>query len=283
MAFPLSSLIPARWRGDQPVIPVVRLSGTIGGGGAFRSGLTLQGLAGPLARAFGIKSAPAVALIINSPGGAAAQSHLIFQRIRALAEEKDKAVIVAVEDVAASGGYMIAAAGDHIIVDEGSIVGSIGVVSAGFGFTGLIERIGVERRVHTAGKSKAMLDPFRPEREEDVARLRAIQEDVHAAFIGLVKQRRGGTLADDPELFSGAFWSGRKAVELGLADRVGDLRSVLRERYGEKVRLKIILTERSMLRRRLGLGGGSDPFAASLVERVVAVIDEHLAWNRFGL
>jgi serine protease SohB len=283
VAFPLSSLIPARWRGGQPVIPVVRLSGTIGGGGAFRSGLTLQGLAGPLARAFGMKFAPAVALVINSPGGAAAQSHLIFQRIRALAEEKDKAVIVAVEDVAASGGYMIAAAGDHIIVDEGSIVGSIGVVSAGFGFTGLIERIGVERRVHTAGKSKAMLDPFRPEREEDVARLRAIQEDIHAAFIGLVRQRRGGALADDPELFSGAFWSGRKAVELGLADRVGDLRSVLRERYGEKVRLKVIPTERSMLRRRLGLGGGGDQFAASLVERVVAVIDEHLAWNRFGL
>ena len=259
MAFSLKSLLPARLRGGEPVIPVVRLSGIIGGGGALRSGLKLESVAGPLARAFGVKSAPAVALIVNSPGGAAAQSHLIFKRIRALAEEKNKKVIVAVEDLAASGGYMIAAAGDEIVVDESSIVGSIGVVSAGFGFTGLIERIGVERRVHTAGKSKAMLDPFRPEREEDVARLRAIQEDVHAAFIGLVKERRGAKLADDPDLFSGAFWSGAKAVELGLADRIGDLTSVLREAYGEKVRLKVIPMEKSMLRRRLGLSRQRPP------------------------
>ncbi len=282
MAFSLKSVIPARFRGDRPVVPVVRLAGMIGGGGPLRSGLTLEGVAGPLARAFGVKSAPAVALVVNSPGGAAAQSHLIFRRIRALAEEKKKKVIVAVEDLAASGGYMIAAAGDEIVVDESSIVGSIGVVSAGFGFTGLIERVGVERRVHTAGKSKAMLDPFRPEREEDVARLRAIQEDVHAAFIGLVKERRS-KLADDPDLFSGAFWSGSKAVELGLADRIGDLRSVLREEYGEKVRLKVIPMEKSMIRRRLGLGGGGDRLAETLVERVAAIIDEHLAWNRFGL
>ena len=282
MAFSLKSLLPARLRGGEPVIPVVRLSGIIGGGGALRSGLKLESLAGPLARAFGVKSAPAVALIINSPGGAAAQSHLIFKRIRALAEEKNKKVIVAVEDLAASGGYMIAAAGDEIVVDESSIVGSIGVVSAGFGFTGLIERIGVERRVHTAGKSKAMLDPFRPEREEDVARLRAIQEDVHAAFIGLVKARRGDKLADDADLFSGAFWSGAKAVELGLADRVGDLTAVLREAYGDKVRLKVIPMEKSMLRRRLGLSGG-DRLAASLVERVAAIVEEHLLWSRFGL
>ena len=282
MSFSLKFLLPARFRGDSPVIPVVRLAGMIGGGGPLRSGLTLEGVAGPLARAFGVKSAPAVALVVNSPGGAAAQSHLIFKRIRALAEEKKKRVIVAVEDLAASGGYMIAAAGDEIVVDESSIVGSIGVVSAGFGFTGLIERIGVERRVHTAGKSKAMLDPFRPEREEDVQRLRAIQEDVHAAFIDLVKARRGEKLADDPDLFSGAFWSGAKAVTLGLADRVGDLRSVLREEFGDKVRIKVIPTERSMLRRRLGLGG-SDRLAAGLVERVIAIVDEHLMWNRFGL
>ena len=283
MVFSLKSMIPARFRGDAPLVPIVRLSGTIGGGGPLRAGLTLEAVAAPLARAFAIRSAPAVALIVNSPGGAAAQSHLIFRRIRALAEEKKKKVIVAVEDLAASSGYMIAAAGDEIVVDESSIIGSIGVVSAGFGFTGLMERVGVERRVYTAGKSKAMLDPFRPEREEDVARLRAIQEDVHAAFIGLVKARRGEKLADDPDLFSGAFWSGTKAVELGLADRIGDLRTVLREAYGEKVRLKVISTERSMLRRRLGLSGGSDRLAASLVEHVIAVIDEHVAWNRFGL
>ncbi len=284
MALSLKSLIPARLGGEGPVIPVVRLAGVIGsGGGPLRQGLTLASVAAPLARAFAIKSAPAVALVVNSPGGAAAQSHLIFRHIRALAAEKNKTVIVAVEDLAASGGYMIAAAGDQIVVDESSIVGSIGVVSAGFGFTGLIERIGVERRVHTAGKSKAMLDPFRPEREDDVARLTAIQEDVHAAFIGLVKERRGGKLADDPDLFSGAFWSGTRAVALGLADRTGDLRSVLREAYGDKARLKVIPIERGMLRRRLGLSGSSDRLAASLVDRVVAIVDEHLAWNRFGL
>lgn len=283
MAFSLSSLLPARLRGDQPVVPVVRLSGMIGGGLPLRQGLTLEGVAGALGRAFGIKSAPAVALVVNSPGGAAAQSHLIFRYIRALADEKKKTVIVAVEDLAASGGYMIAAAGDLIVVDPSSIVGSIGVVSAGFGFTGLMERLGVERRVHTAGKSKAMLDPFRPEREEDVARLRVIQEDVHAAFIGLVKERRAKTLVDDPDLFSGAFWSGARAVELGLADRVGDLRSVLRERYGEKVRLKPIPAEKGMVRRRLGLGGGSERLAASVVAEIVAALDEDLAWRRFGL
>ncbi len=281
MAFSFNSLIPARFRSDIPTVPVVRLSGTIGGGSPLRQGLTLESVAGPLARAFNHKFAPAVAIVINSPGGAAVQSHLIYKRIRALAEEKKKRVIVAVEDVAASGGYMIAAAGDEIVVDAGSIVGSIGVVSAGFGFTGLMERIGVERRIYTAGKSKAMLDPFRPEREEDVARLRAIQEDVHAAFIGLVKQRRSAALADDPDLFTGAFWSGEKAVALGLADRTGDLLSVLREYFGEKVRLRVIPMEKSMLRRRLGLGG--DRLAGGLVDHVVARIEERLAWDRFGL
>ncbi len=283
MAFSLNSLIPTRFRSDVPVVPVVRLSGAIGSGSPLRSGLTLDSVAAPLDRAFAHKFAPAVAIVVNSPGGAAVQSHLIYRRIRDLAAEKGKKVIVAVEDVAASGGYMIAAAADEIVVDESSIVGSIGVIAAGFGFTGLMERVGVERRIYTAGKSKSMLDPFRPERAEDVERLRAIQEDVHAAFIALVKERRGAALADDPDLFTGAFWSGRKAVALGLADRVGDLRSVLRERYGEKVRLRTIPTERNMLRRRLGFGGAGDRLAIGLVDRVVAVVEEHLAWSRFGL
>ena len=223
-----------------------------------------------------------VALIVNSPGGSAVQSHLIYQRIRALAEEKQRRVVVAVEDVAASGGYMIACAADEIVVDTSSIVGSIGVISAGFGFQGLIDKIGVERRVHTAGKSKAMLDPFRPEREEDVARLKAMQEDVHAAFIDLVKSRRP-KLADDPDLFTGAFWSGKQAIALGLADRIGDLRSLMRERFGAEVRFRPIATERrGWFRRRLGIGAGdTDP--ASLLDRAVALIEERLMWDRFGL
>jgi signal peptide peptidase SppA len=248
----------------------------------LRSGLTLSALAGPLERAFSVSQAPAVAIIINSPGGAAVQSHMIFQRIRALAEENRKHVIVAVEDVAASGGYMIAVAGDEIIVDPSSIVGSIGVVSAGFGFEKLIEKVGVERRVHTAGRSKAMLDPFRPEKAEDVARLEELQRDVHAAFIDMVKSRRGIRLADDPDLFTGAFWSGVGAVKLGLADRVGELRGVLRERYGENVRMKMIPTERNAWRRRLGLGV-DETAAIGLVERLVGLIEERLLWSRFGL
>jgi signal peptide peptidase SppA len=285
MAVSLKNLLPARLRNDQPVIPVVRLSGMIGGAGGIRPGLSLASAERLLARAFAVKRAPAVALVINSPGGSAVQSHLIFRRIRALAEEKNKRVIVAVEDVAASGGYMVAATADEIIVDGSSIVGSIGVVSAGFGFPKLLERIGVERRVHTAGRSKAMLDPFRPEKEEDVQRLLALQADVHADFVALVKRRRPA-LIDDPDLFSGAFWSGTRAVELGLADRVGDLREVLRERYGEKVRIVPIAAAKGFFRRRLGLSGedaGDGGVAAGIAASVVATIEERLLWSRFGL
>ncbi len=270
-----------RWlRPDRTVIPVVRLSGTIGMGAPLRSGLSLSTVETPLVKAFAMKG-PAVAIVINSPGGSAVQSHLIHKRIRQLAEEKKKRVIVAVEDVAASGGYMLALAGDEIVVDQSSIVGSIGVISASFGFQGLIERIGVERRVHTAGKSKAMLDPFRPEKPEDVARLTALQEEVHAAFIDLVRSRRGTALKDDPDLFTGAFWSGGKALALGLVDRIGDLHAVLRERYGDKVELKPITMDRGFLRRRLGMAGGG--WSAVLVGSAIAAVEERLLWNRFGL
>jgi signal peptide peptidase SppA len=282
MAFSVANLVPARFRRDWPIVPVVRLSGVIGaGGGPVRAaGLSLEGVATALAKAFGIERASAVAIVVNSPGGAAVQSHLIFKRIRALAEEKKKRVIVVVEDVAASGGYMIAAGGDEIVVDAASIVGSIGVVSASFGFTGLIEKIGVERRVHTAGESKAMLDPFRPERAEDVARLTALQSDVHADFIALVKQRRP-MLIDDPDLFSGAFWSGKRAVEMGLADRVGDLRQVLRERFGPDVRVLRIPTAKRGWRQRLGLAAENG--ATAMVADVLAAIEERFSWARFGL
>jgi serine protease SohB len=282
MAFALSNLVPNFMRRDRVLVPVVRLSGAIGIGAPLRPGLSLAGLESSLDRAFAIKAAPVVAILINSPGGAAVQSHQIFQRIRALAEEKGKKVIVAVEDVAASGGYMIALAGDEIVVDESSIVGSIGVVSAGFGFPKLLERIGVERRVHTAGEKKVILDPFQPERKEDVARLESLQADVHAKFIELVKSRRGAVLADDPDLFSGAFWSGTRAVALGLADRVGELRALLKERYGEDVRIKLIATERSMWRRRLGRLGGEDR-TFHLLDRAITAIEERMLWNRFGL
>jgi signal peptide peptidase SppA len=282
MAFSLSAILPKSLHAGGTTVPVVRLSGAIGVGMPLRSGLSLANLEGPLARAFGIKSAPAVGIIINSPGGAAVQSHQIFQRIRALAEEKKKKVIVAVEDVAASGGYMIALAGDEIIVDRSSIVGSIGVVSASFGFPKLLDRIGVERRVHTAGEKKMMLDPFQPERKDDVAHLESLQQDVHGAFIELVKARRGSALADDPDLFSGAFWSGSRAVSLGLADQIGELRALLRERYGKDVKIRMIATERGLWRRRLGRLGAEDRIFR-VVDRAVTMLEERLLWSRFGL
>ena len=255
---------------EAPQIPVVKLSGTIGKLSRFQSGLTLSSVAPLLKKAFAMK-APAVALIVDSPGGSPVQSHLIYKRIRTLAAEKERPVIVFVEDVCASGGYMIACAGDEIVVDPASIVGSIGVVSAGFGFVEALRKLGIERRVYTAGESKVLLDPFQPEKPDDVARLKGIQEEVHEHFIDIVRERRGELLAkDNADIFSGMFWSGKKAVSLGLADRTGDLRAVLREKFGDKVRLKLFTTERSFFMRRgagiAGLMGGA--FADSIVSEL---------------
>lgn len=278
------ALFSSLFRRNRVIVPVVRLAGAIGINVPLRSGLTAAGVAGPLERAFRIKQAPAVALIVNSPGGSPVQSHLIYRRIRALAERHDKQVLVFVEDVAASGGYLIALAGDEIIVDAASIVGSIGVVSAGFGFDRLIERIGVERRVHTAGERKAMLDPFQPEDPADVAHLETLQGDVHQDFINLVRDRRGPKLGDDPDLFSGAFWSGSRGVALGLVDRVGEINDVLRERFGETVTLRLIASERRFWRRRLGLPGVSPADSVGYaVGQTVAALAERALWSRFGL
>ncbi|MCO5063264.1 MAG: S49 family peptidase [Rhizobiaceae bacterium] len=282
----LSRLLPKSMRSNAVVIPVVRLHGAImGGSNALRPTLSLASTAGLIEKAFAVKDAPAVAFSVNSPGGSPVQSRLIFKRIRDLAREKDKRVLVFVEDVAASGGYMIALAGDEIVADPSSIVGSIGVVSASFGFTELIKKIGVERRVHTAGDNKAVLDPFRPERKEDIERLKALQLEVHETFIDLVKERRGAKLKDDPDLFTGLFWSGRKGLELGLVDALGDMRSFLKTRYGDKTELKLITQSRGLLGRGFGLfGSRSGPALAS--EAVHAALDatqERALWSRFGL
>src|SRR3954462_4789863 len=226
----VKQLIPAKFRRDAAVVPVVRLSGVIGAVTPLRPGLTLAGIAKTLERAFATKHAKAVALVINSPGGSPVQSRQIYLRIRQLAAEKKLPVLVFVEDVAASGGYMIACAGDEIFCDPSSILGSIGVVGGGFGFQELIKKIGVERRLYTSGEHKAMLDPFLPENPDDVARLKAIQREIHDSFIGLVKARRGPALREtEADLFSGAYWTGRRALELGLVDRIGDLRATLRD------------------------------------------------------
>lgn len=272
----------------KPTVSVLRLSGIIGQMGPLRQGMTLQNLAGVIERAFSESRLKAVALAINSPGGSPVQSALIHQRIRAMAREKDVPILVFVEDLAASGGYWLACAGDEIYANENSIVGSIGVISAGFGFDKLIEKAGIERRVYTAGERKSILDPFLEEDPEDVARLRAIQEDIHASFKELVRRRRGRRLRNPEDtLFTGEFWTGKRAVELGLVDGLGDLRTVVRDRFGDKVRLKTIQIRRGWLRRRLGMrasfGEGSGALGHSLGSGLIAAVEERAMWSRYGL
>jgi signal peptide peptidase SppA len=255
------------------------------GGGQLRPSLSLATTAGLIEKAFSF-DAPAVAISINSPGGSPVQSRLIYRRIRDLAAEKNKRVLVFVEDVAASGGYMIAVAGDEIIADPSSIVGSIGVVSASFGFPELMKKIGVERRVHTAGRNKAVLDPFRPEKKEDVERLKALQLEVHETFIDLVKERRGAKLKDDPDLFTGLFWTAKRGLDLGLVDALGDMRGALKQRFGEKTQLKLVSAPRGLLS-RFGLFGSRARLPADIAHVAAAGLidaaEERALWGRYGL
>src|SRR3954467_1887155 len=284
----LMELVPARWRRGAAVVPVVRLSGVIGAVTPLRPGMSLAGVAKTLERAFGTKNAKAVALVINSPGGSPVQSRQIYLRIRQLAAEKNLPVLVFVEDVAASGGYMIACAGDEIFCDPSSILGSIGVVGGTFGFQELIKKIGVERRLYTSGEHKAMLDPFLPENPDDVAKLKALQREIHAIFIALVKQSRGGRLkgADDL-LFTGEYWTGDTAVSLGLADAVGDIRSTLRARYGDKVQMPVIAPPTgllsSLLGRKSGAGTAAPESFASLPDELISALETRAIWAKFGL
>ncbi|KQT88034.1 S49 family peptidase [Aurantimonas sp. Leaf443] len=286
----LRRLLPKRFRKTELRIPTVRMTGAIlATGGPLRSTLSLSSVAGPLEKAFAVKGAPAVAIIVNSPGGSPVQSRLIHRRIRDLAEEHGRPVIVYVEDVAASGGYMIACAGDEIVADPSSIVGSIGVVSGSFGFVEAIGKLGIERRLHTAGRNKATLDPFLPERAEDVEHLKTLQLDVHATFIDLVKARRGARLAETDELFSGLFWSGARGLDLGLVDRIGDLRSDLRARFGPQAKAHLIGAPRGLFgfRGRGGAGAftGLDPasLGAGAAREIVATLEERAVWARYGL
>ena len=281
--------VPARLRRSTAVVPVVRLSGTIGAVTPLRPGMSLAGVARTLERAFATRNAKAVALVINSPGGSPVQSRQIYLRIRQLAAEKKLPVLVFVEDVAASGGYMIACAGDEIFCDPSSILGSIGVVGGSFGFQELIKKIGVERRLYTAGAHKAMLDPFKPEDPDDVARVKALQSEIHAIFIALVKQSRGSRLkgADDV-LFTGEYWAGETSVSLGLADAIGDMRATLRARYGDKVLTPVVAPASGMLsgllgRRSAGASalGQLDGFAG-LPDELISALETRAIWAKFG-
>ena len=258
-------------------IPTLRLTGVIGQAGIARSGLTIADIEKLVDKLFSDKKAPAVALIINSPGGSPTQSSLIAEKIINLAKEKNKKVYAFVEDVAASGGYWLACAADEIYLDLNSIVGSIGVISPGFGFVDLIKKIGVERRVYTSGKSKSFLDPFKEEKKEDIDRLKSIQEQIHENFIEYVKSRRGSKLLSsaEDEIFSGLFWVGKKGVDLGLADGIGSINQIIREKYGNKAKIKIIDQKKSFLQKRLSSSINNNDIFNRLEEMIM--------WSRYGL
>lgn len=270
-----ASLLKRFWRNPQPVVGVLRLEGVIGGGPPGRSGITLSAYEGPIRKLFETKNLKAAAIVVNSPGGSPVQSALIAGRIRDLAEEKEVPVIAFCEDIAASGGYWLACAGEEIFADASSIVGSVGVIFAGFGFADLLERIGVERRVHVTGERKGMLDPFREEREADVKRLGELHAEILENFRRHVRERRGDRLLVDEEtLLTADVWTGRRAVELGLIDGLGELRSEMRRRFGEKVRFRRFAVRPSVLARfRRGVTFDPGEFFAAL--------DEWAQWRRF--
>lgn len=282
------SLIPARLRRSTPVVPVVRLTGVIGFSSPLRPGVTLAGVARLLDRAFSMRRAKAVALLINSPGGSPVQSHLIYRRIRQLADEKKIPVIVFIEDAGASGGYMVACAGDEIYCDPFSIVGSIGVIGATFGLDKAIAKLGIERRVYTSGDRKMTLDPFLPENPDDVAHIKAIQEDIHEGFIALVKERRANKLSGpESALFSGEYWAGEQAHRLGLVDGFGEVRSFMRARFGDNVYLPLIADRGWFGRRIPGVGSRiAEGFAGggnSLAEDILSAAEQRAIWARYGL
>src|SRR6478736_10098674 len=279
-------LVPRRFRTDIPVVPVVRLTGVIGIVTPLRPGLLLSTIAWSLERAFDTRHARAVALVINSPGGSPAQSHLIYRRIRVLAAEKKLPVLAFTEDVAASGGYMIACAADEIICNPFSIIGSIGVVGGSFGFAKLMDKLGIERRLYTSGEHKAMLDPFLPENPEDVEKLKAVQREIHEGFIDLVKGSRGARLkGPEKTLFSGEYWTGNTAIELGLADGIGDLRTTLRERFGDDVITPLIAPARGWFGRVQPGVSGFDRLlrGGDFAEDVISALETRAHWARYGL
>lgn len=273
------------------VVPVLRFSGAIGMAAPLRPGLSIASLAGPIEKAFSMSRAKSVAVVINSPGGSPVQSSLLFRRLRQLADEKGKKIYVFCEDVAASGGYYLAVAGDEIYADASSIVGSIGVISASFGLDRAIEKLGISRRVYTAGTHKGALDPFQPENADDVERLRAIQRTVHDVFIGVVKDRRLGRIkGPDSEVFSGAFWAAPEALDLGLIDGISDVRTKMREIHGDNVRLRVVPVERGWLASRmrklpsvLGGFGSETQQGLAFADDLVSAVEIRALWSRFGL
>ncbi len=260
----------------KKIVAHIKLNGVIGNVGKFKQGIDFSGQEETIEKAFSLKKAKIVAITINSPGGSPVQSHLIYKFIRSQAKKNKKKVIVFAEDVAASGGYLIACSGDEIYANSSSIIGSIGVIYSSFGFTELIKKIGVERRVHTAGKNKSTLDPFLDEKAEDIERLKTIQLDLHKDFIKVVEESRGSKLnKTDIELFSGEFWSGSKAKELGLIDGVGNANEVLKEKFGENVVIKKFEKSKGWLGKKLSS-------SSNQIDQLVNILDERSIWQRYG-
>ncbi len=267
---------------NNPVVPVVRLHGVISS--EQKPGrINIESVSPLLEKAFENKRAAAVAIVINSPGGSPVQSRLVGNRIRELADKNEKKVFVFVEDVAASGGYFIAVVADELFADPSSIVGSVGVIMAGFGFEEAIKKIGVTRRIYTAGKNKSTLDPFMPEKKADVDRIKGFEDDIHQVFINYVKQHRGAKLkAPDDELFTGEWWPALRGIDLGLVDALGDMHTVLRERYGDDVKLKPIKAKKAMFSLpSIGLSAGT--VAPSIGSDIIGALEERALWSRFGL
>ena len=263
----------------KTVIPHVRLTGIIGSAGRFKQGMDLAGQRDIIKKAFFFKKISHVAISINSPGGSPVQSHLIYSYIRELADKKKVKVIIFAEDVAASGGYLISCAGDEIYANSSSIIGSIGVISASFGFKDLIKKIGVERRVYTAGKNKSTLDPFVEEKEEDVKKLKSIQLELHADFIKVVETSRGSKLKDPDKnnIFTGEFWTGKSALDLGLIDGLGNADQVLKEKFGDKVIIKNLEKPKGFIAKKLSSS------IQNPIDRLANILEEKSMWQKFGL
>lgn len=280
-----SLLARLRLRKARPAVPVVRLAGVIGGPAVRGRGITFETVAPLLERAFKARNLKAVALAINSPGGSPVQSSLITERIRALSREKSVPVLAFVEDVGASGGYWLALAGDEIFADASSIVGSIGVIHASFGLQDVIGRLGIERRVQTAGAKKVLVDPFRPQDPADAARLQGLLEAIHDGFKHEVRARRGERLkGSDEDLFEGQVWTGRQAIGFGLIDGIGTLQNVVRERYGPKVRMPVISASKGWLQRRFGVRRhGPEAVIEAALDGAIGALAERALWARYGL
>ena len=263
----------------KKIIPHIRLSGVIGSAGRFKQGIDFSGQQEIIKKAFSFKKSENIAISINSPGGSPVQSHLIHDYIRQLAKKNKKKVIVFAEDVAASGGYLIACAGDEIYANSSSIVGSIGVISASFGFQDAIKKIGIQRRVYTAGKNKSTLDPFKEEKEEDIERIKKLQLELHSDFIEVVKKSRGSKLKDPEKnnTFTGEFWSGTASMKLGLIDGIGNAEQILRDKFGEEIVIKKLEKQKSFIAKKLSSSMDNQ------IDNIASVIEERAMWQKFGL